>query len=226
MTIFIKDLICLTLMVVALVIGSFTQPTLFIADTRPSIDLEKIIPIQLGGWKKTNGSYGQIVNPQQKEKLESLYSQLLSRTYVNAEGQQVMLSIAYGRDQRSYMAVHYPEVCYPAQGFAVSTNKISSIETNGQTLPVRHLETKQGDRRIEPVTYWTTIGEYRSLGGVGKRMLQLKYGLEGKIPDGILFRVSSIGANTEQQFRLQNSFISALLSSIPLYERNLINGKN
>ncbi len=219
-----QSIILLALMLLSAVVAVATRPTVFIADTRPKIDLVKIVPEQFDGWKESKQSYGLVVNPQEKEKLESLYTQLLSRTYVNTNGQRVMLSIAYGRDQRSYMAVHYPEVCYPAQGFSVTSNKADEFPFEGRSIAVRRLETALNKQRFEPVTYWTTIGEYRSLGGVLKRLIELEYGLKGKIPDGLLFRVSSIGQDSAAQFVIQQEFITALLTAIAPDQRVLLTG--
>jgi EpsI family protein len=39
--------------------------------------------------------------------------------YVNASGYRIMLSLAYGSDQRGALQAHKPEVRYPAQGFTL-----------------------------------------------------------------------------------------------------------
>lgn len=48
----------------------------------------------------------QVVNPQTQELLDKLYSQILTRTYVNAKGYRIMLSLAYGSDQRGALQAH------------------------------------------------------------------------------------------------------------------------
>jgi EpsI family protein len=200
------------------------EPRSYIADADTAVELETVIPSQFGEWQEMKQVAGLIVNPQLQEKLDTLYSQILTRSYVNAKGQRVMLSIAYGRDQRSYMAVHYPEVCYPAQGFSLLSNRLGTIDFNGRPYAVRQLETQLGKQRYEPVTYWTTIGEYRSLGGFKKRLLELQYGFAGEIPDGLLFRVSSIGTDTPNQLALQQQFISALLNEVTPKQRTFLTG--
>jgi EpsI family protein len=200
------------------------EPRSYIADSHTAVELETVIPSQFGEWQEMKQVAGLIVNPQLQEKLDTLYSQILTRSYVNAKGQRVMLSIAYGRDQRSYMAVHYPEVCYPAQGFSLLSNRLGTIDFNGRPYAVRQLETQLGKQRYEPVTYWTTIGEYRSLGGFKKRLLELQYGFAGEIPDGLLFRVSSIGTDTPNQLALQQQFISALLNEVTPKQRTFLTG--
>lgn len=220
-----KSIILLALMLLSAALGAALRPHISMADERPPIDLAAMVPTTFADWHELQSSSGQIVNPQQQEKLNSLYSQLLTRTYVNTLGQRIMLSIAYGRDQRSYMAVHYPEACYPAQGFRLITNKVASFSNSTESFSVRQLETALGEQRFEPVTYWTTIGDYGSLGGFAKRLVELQYGMEGKIPDGLIFRVSSIGKDSAIQFALQQVFISTLLKSISPDQRALLTGK-
>ena len=59
------------------------------------------------------------MDPGQKALLDRLYEQQLSRTYENAQGYRIMLSIAYGGNQRDELELHKPEVCYVAQGFVL-----------------------------------------------------------------------------------------------------------
>ena len=58
--------------------------------------LEAVIPKQFGDWREDTSGAGGVVNPQQEQLLKQLYSQILTRTYVNPQGQRVVLSI--GRD--------------------------------------------------------------------------------------------------------------------------------
>lgn len=223
-----KNLIKALSVFCALVIASFLalqlKPTKFLSQIHPIGNLEEIIPKQFSEWKYVEDK-GQIVaDPRIKERLDTIYNQILSRAYVNNEGYVIMLSIAYGEDQRSDMAVHYPEVCYPAQGFTIKSNEVSSINTTHGTIPVRRLVSSMGSYRVEPITYWTTIGDYVSLGGKEKRLLELQYGLEGIVPDGLLFRVSSISSDTKSAFEMQEKFIEDMLQNISAETRLRISG--
>ena len=108
-------------MVTSSVAGFALRPTLK-ADHAPRYRLEEIVPAQFGEWKMLPDSSTQVVNPQTEQLLNKLYSQILARTYVNAAGYQIMLSLAYGDDQRGGLQAHQPEVCYPAQGFTLLSN--------------------------------------------------------------------------------------------------------
>ncbi|WP_127997836.1 exosortase-associated protein EpsI, B-type [Piscinibacter defluvii] len=188
-------------------------------------ELERAVPRRFAGWQLDAAAGAALVNPRQQAALERLYQQMLARTYRNEAGERVMLALTYGADQRSDMALHYPEVCYPAQGFAVRSNRAGVLSVPGGHLAVRRLETALGTQRPEPVTYWTTIGEYHSLGSVERRLIELRYGLRGLIPDGYLVRVSSIGIDSAGEFARQDRFVAALLQALAPATRLALTGR-
>jgi len=189
------------------------------------VDLEAMVPKRFGEWVMDERVSGGIVNPIAEATLKRIYSQILTRTYVGPNGRLVMVSIAYGDDQRKYLALHYPEVCYPAQGFSVKSNVTGQTQIAGQVLPLRRLETFMGPNRHEPITYWTTMGDYTSFSGLPRRMIELRYGLQRLIPDGLLFRVSTIGPDSEAEFALQERFIQQLLANVSPEVRTLLTGQ-
>ena len=73
--------------------------------------------------------------------------------------------------------------------------------------------------RNEPITYWVTIGNKAVLPGFDQKLQQLRYGLTGSVPDGILVRVSSISPDEGRAYRLQTIFIQDMLSTIGTKER-------
>ena len=50
--------------------------------------------------------------------------------------------------------------------------------------------------RVEPVTYWLTVGSQVIQSNLDKRIALIRLGLTGQIPDGLLFRVSSIDGDS------------------------------
>jgi len=215
------SLILLFMMLAAAGLAIPLRPTRNLAAEQARFDLDSVLPVSFPNWRSDPNKYIQVVNPIEKANVERIYSQTLSRTYVGPSGYRVMLSLAYGRDQRSgiAMSVHFPEVCYPAQGFDVTSNRIGKVSTVHGAIPVRLLETKLGNTRYEPVTYWTTIGQYVTLGGVDRRLIELRYGLNGEIPDGLLFRVSSLDTDSVRAFALQEKFIADLVQSLSSEQR-------
>ncbi|MEC5218872.1 EpsI family protein [Actimicrobium sp. GrIS 1.19] len=186
-------------------------PTTYFAQSRPKSTLERAVPKQFGDWKEEIQQTANIISPDRIALLNKLYSETLTRTYVNSAGERVMLSIAYGQDQRKGNEVHYPEVCYPAQGFELTSLTPSVLKTEQGSIVVNRLETNLSKQRYEPVTYWTTIGNQVTLGGSDKRVKELAFGLKGVIPDGLVFRVSTIDREPSHAYGVQDAFVNALL---------------
>jgi EpsI family protein len=210
----IKNLIMLGLMFVAAATAPVLRPTEYLSDLRAKVDLDDLIPKQFGEWRQLEQSRGQIVNPQQSRLLQQLYTQTVARSYINAHGTVIMMSIAYGANQSDSVALHYPEVCYPAQGFQVQSIVRANVSTDFGNIPAKQLSTRLGSRS-EPVTYWSTLGDQVVVGGFRTKLAQLDYRFSGYIPDGLIFRVSSIDKDTKKAFVDQASFIKELIGSLP-----------
>lgn len=199
------------------------RPTQKIADQGPPVDLETMVPRIFGDWREEQHNSVQIVDPQQKEMIDKIYTQTLNRTYVNSDGYRVMLAIAYGDDQRDSMQMHYPEVCYPAQGFMLQSKQAGTLATANGSIPVTRILTNLGQRN-EPVTYWTMVGDQVFQGGVQKKLTEMKYGLNGEIPDGMLIRVSSIDTETARAYEIQTQFADQMLGALQPEHRQKLNG--
>lgn len=186
------------------------KPTKRLADQRSKINLATEIPTAFGDWTEDTSLTPILPNPEVQAKLDVLYSSTLARTYRNNAGQRVMLSIAYGSDQSSEAtSVHRPEFCYSAQGFKVSNLGQATLNIGSHQLNVQRLLGVLGQRR-ETVTYWITMDDIATLPGLSRKLAQMRYGLRGEIPDGLLFRVSSFAANNEQSYELQDQFLNDL----------------
>lgn len=199
------------------------RPDTRVADLGPGISLETMIPKQFGDWREAPQRGVQVVNPQTQALLDKLYSQVLTRVYINARGYRIMLSLAYGSDQRGSLQAHKPEVCYPAQGFTLHSSKSSQIATPFGEIPAQRLFTTLGPRQ-EPVTYWFTVGDKAVQNKLQKRLVDLRYGLTGQIPDGMIFRVSSIDPDQNRANQAQDQFIIQLLQAVSPAERKRLAG--
>jgi EpsI family protein len=132
--------------------------------------------------------------------------------------QGVMLSIAYGGEQSNSLALHLPEVCYTAQGFQVVEASDGVLATRTGPLPVKRLVARQNARN-EPITYWITIGDKAVASGIQQKLQRLAYGVTGKIPDGMLVRVSTIQPDQRDAWRVHAAFISQMLDVLPARDR-------
>lgn len=194
------------------------------ADRIGVLELELLVPAAFGDWRIDPLVLPLQVSPDVQEQLDKIYDRTLARTYVNGEGKRVMLSIAYGAVQTRALQLHKPEICYAAQGFEVRTSVQSAFAGPAGPMPVRRVIAAHGPR-TEPITYWMRMGDDLVYGGVEQTLTRVRYGLRGRIPDGLLFRVSTIGTDEAREFALQDRFVSELLSSLSPPARSRLIGE-
>jgi EpsI family protein len=202
------------LLVSASGLAHVTKPTIHLADQIGKVDIEAIFPKSFGNWRVDTNMPATIVSPDVEALLKSLYAQTVSRTYIGPQGERIMLSVAYGGDQSDATRAHRPDVCYPAQGFDILSNRNAHIDVGPAELPVRHMVAKLG-QRLEPVTFWFVVGEHVAVSGQQQKLAQLSYGVRGVIADGMLVRVSSIDPNATAAYQVQARFIADMLAAMP-----------
>lgn len=203
----LRALFAMLLLLSASGLAHVAKPTMHLADQQNKVDLDGVFPKAFGGWRVDTNQPVSIVSPDVEALLKSLYAQTVTRTYVGAQGERMMLSVAYGGDQSDATRAHRPDVCYPAQGFDILANNDARIHVGAGELPVRHMLAKLG-QRYEPVTFWFVVGDQVAVSGQQQKLAQLRYGLRGLIPDGMLVRVSSIDPDADAGYRAQARFIA------------------
>lgn len=187
------------------------------------LNLENMIPSSFNNWKIEPSFSTLMVNPDTQGELHKIYNQILSRTYVNKDGERIMLSIAYGSNQSTDLHVHRPEICYSSSGFTIGKISKTFIDTISGRIPVMRLVAQKGSRN-EPITYWIRVGDTLTRGWIEQKLAAMSYGLNGVVPDGLLFRVSSISNDNQDSFRIQQIFLSDLLRAIPSTDRHWLIG--
>jgi EpsI family protein len=199
-------------MLAATLLAFLLTPHNLMARTHDVFDIDKHIPRQFGEWSPVPG-FGVVAPP--PDGLERLiYNQEVSRAFVDRDGHMVMLVVAYGESQSDRLQLHHPEVCYTAQGFRVSRTSSAKLDVAAaRPLKLIRLVARREDR-LEPISYWMRIGYDNSNSNWERQALKLGYGLRGWIPDGALFRVSTLGVPEAQSFEVQDKFIRDLLNSV------------
>jgi len=206
------------------------KPRELMASASTVPNLETVIPRKFGQWTLVpnvglvtpSGPTGYV---RQQELSAKIYSQELGRGYTDGAGHVVMLLVAYGPIQDYRLKAHLPEVCYGAAGFRVSGKTVTKLSYGDDAVPLalsRITAAKEG--RFEPVTYWMRIGHDVVTGVFDRQMARMKYGLQGLIPDGALFRVSTVGMTEEASYRLQDQFIRDLIGAIPAQNQRFFVG--
>jgi EpsI family protein len=182
-----------------------------------ALDLEGMIPASFGDWRVDPGEEPVALAPDVQANLDKLYGQVVARTYVNSAGERMMLTVAHGGDQSDALKAHRQEVCYRAQGFEIHRLQQGELATAGRTIPVTRMLALRGERS-EPVTYWFTMGDRVVLGRLERLRVQLASGLAGRIPDGMLVRVSSLSSEPAKAFAAQQAFVAAIVAAVPAAE--------
>jgi EpsI family protein len=179
----------------------------------PAFNLERLVPQSFGDWRLDASIVPIPPSPDVQANLDKLYDQLVNRTYINSRGERVMLSIAYGGDQSDSLKAHRQEVCYSAQGFSIRELLQGEVDYAGRHIPVARLLAVKGGRS-EPVTYWFTMGDHVVMSRLGRLLVQLRYGMQGQIPDGMLVRVSNLSGDSQSSYAVHTRFINAMFGAL------------
>lgn len=182
-----------------------------------------VIPTAFGAWASQGDDA--LVRPETSGKLaELLYSELVSRIYSNEEtGSLVMVLVAYGDTQSDLLQLHRPESCYPAVGFQLKMSQAAPVPLgpNG-AIPGRRVIAERSGRR-ESIVYWTRLGEFLPDSASAQREARFLTAVKGYIPDGALFRFSTLRTEGDV-FADLDQFISGLVRAVAPAARKALIG--
>lgn len=186
--------------------------------------IEDIVPKKIGSW--THVPSNAFVLPKTPGSLaDRLYSQTVSRLYQSPTAVPVMLVIAYGNLQSDLLQLHRPEACYTSVGFTISRSAVADVALGPKAaLRVREL-VASSDSRIEPIVYWTRIGDDLPTDGSEQRWSKLRQQMNGLIPDGVLVRVSTVGEPTSAVFDGLREFSAEMVRAIAIRDRAALVGR-
>ncbi len=215
-------LVCIALLS-GLVLAEWAKPRN--SEVQPAPRLEDTIPRQFGDWKELNSPYLQVrLETNTVPGMSQPYDQTLMRTYVNSQGQQIMVALAWGQKQSQEVKTHRPDVCYVAQGFAIKTlepTRFKGIATTtaATTSPVTGQRmVAMNSKAGEAVAYWIRIGSVYSESAWETRKHILTEGFAGRVPDGVLVRASQTIRKSEDaaaSFPLLEQFLADLVAASP-----------
>jgi EpsI family protein len=192
---------------------------------KPSFD--SVVPKQFADWiEVTDVIDNTIVDPEQQDAVNRLYSQIVSRTYVQqSSGRRIMLSLAYGDNQTFSKQLHRPEACYSSQGFQIENLREEKVQILGQSMLLNRMTGVIGNRH-EQVTYWIRIGD-KLINGPPYMLniARLSLGLRGYVADGLLFRVSEVTDDESSSNVLQDQFINNFLKALSPSEQVMLIGQ-
>lgn len=188
-----------------------------------AVKLDAWIPEAFGDWKVDRSIVPIPMSADVESAVYSVYDAVLGRTYVNSRGQRIMLSVGYSRQQGGVQKPHWQEICYRAQGFAVSNLTRGSATVAEREIPVTRLVAKQGPR-VEFVTYWLTLGDHVVANRTDRLTRLIRMGLNRETTDGYLMRISSLNDDADAAFGEHIEFAEALLAAVSDEKRRVLVG--
>lgn len=195
----------------------YLKPPRLPGSATPRLDLDRLIPARFGPWQVDRVAATFVRAADRRGVQTRLYDQVLERTFVNDQGQRIMLSVAYGAEQSSDMQLHRPEVCYRAGGFEVRDSTAATLQLDQRSLAVTRLLAAMPGRP-EPITYWTVVGG-RAVTGGPTLLERLALTARRERSDGLLVRVSSIDADTARAYELHEDFAEELVRALTPADR-------
>jgi EpsI family protein len=198
-------------------------PRRIVAEQPVPVDLATWIPHAFGVWELDESVNVVPLSFIAAAEAETVYVQTLERVYVDDQSRRIMLSLAYGDRQEGDLQAHRPEFCFKAQGFQLAGLHDLKLDTGLGELPLRRMEARRPGR-TEPVSYWLTIGEQPTLPGFRRKLAQLRHGLTGETPDGVLIRISSLDDVPSRAYAVHDDFIRDLLNGLATDVRRRLAG--
>lgn len=110
------------------------------------------VPYQFGAWKGADASFDPVYGPDPADTI-------LLRSYTTEETTpSVIVYVGFYRNLSTILDVHTPELCYPAQGWAVSSAGSASVGAfRGTKIPAKEITVdKDGTKRL--VMWWYNAG--------------------------------------------------------------------
>jgi EpsI family protein len=152
--------------------------------------LDRVVPARIGPWSEA--PMGGLSIPRGETPAGDAYDDLLTRLYTAPNATPIMLLIAYGATQSGNTQLHSPEDCYPNAGFDLQRWQDVPLRTPGAKPLLARYFTATAPGRIEQVLYWNRIGREYPMGFFDQRWSLLRQMTAGRIPDGVLVRISTI----------------------------------
>ncbi len=182
-------------------------------------DLELVLPKVVDEWRMVASPLVQVgVSTSTDPSIDQPYNQSVLRSYANPAGEMIQVAVAWGKRQRQEVKIHRPELCYPAQGYRVlSLSDVTFPLRTPEGEPVigKRMLTRDRNGQIEAVSYWIRIGSIYSDSAWRTRLHIVQEGLHGRIPDGVLVRVSQHvpeGTALGPVYQRQEAFAARMVS--------------
>ncbi|MET0376974.1 MAG: exosortase-associated protein EpsI, V-type [Rhizorhabdus sp.] len=185
--------------------------------------LDSLFPKKVGDWEyKTDSG---LVLPPEDELRDRLYSRVLTRYYAAPNQMPIMFLVAYSSEQDGMLQVHRPEICYPAAGYEVMEQRFIPLDVGGGlTIPGHYLNARSISRQ-EQLIYWTRIGNDFPTRWWAQHWAVAKENLKGRVPDGVLVRISTAAPDDKSAMTALTRFIPKMLEQLSPTARRVLFGE-
>lgn len=185
--------------------------------------IDPLFPKRVADW--TFETSDGLILPSSDELSDRFYSNLITRYYTSPTQLPVMLLVAYSDTQDGMIQVHRPEVCYPAAGYNLVRQQIIPLDAGrGVTLPTHFISTESASR-VEQLIYWTRIGHDFPTRWWEQHWAVAKENLKGRVPDGILIRISTSAPDDQTAQITLRRFLTPLIRQMSPAGRRLLFGE-
>lgn len=193
----------------------------------PVPDIDRHLPKTVGAWQVIETATVP-VSLTEGTSMSQPYNQTVMRSYGDRRGHVINVAVAWGEKQRQEIKIHRPELCYPAQGFQVlnlTDVRFPIPNAGGQPVLGKRMLTRDRNGQIEAVSYWIRIGGIYSDSAWQTRLHIFKEGMAGRIPDGVLVRMSQRLADERElsaAYSLQEQFAAELVARTEAQTQHLL----
>lgn len=185
--------------------------------------IDPLFPKKVGDWEYATSSG--LVMPPADQLRDRLYNAILTRYYASPTNLPVMLLVAYNGTQDGMLQVHRPEVCYPSAGYELMNEMLIPLDVGGGLTVPGHYISARSTSRHEQMIYWTRIGNDFPTRWWAQHWAVAKENLKGRVPDGVLVRISTAAPDDETALLTLRRFFPLLLAQLSPTARRLIFGE-
>lgn len=184
--------------------------------------LEAAIPKTVGPLRFITSSG--LVLPPKDELSERLYDQVLTRVYGGNGMLPVLALFAYGSVQNLSLELHRPEECYPQQGFTITRPERLPLRLADRSIPASALTASRPGGYVEQLVYWSRIGTHFPTSKNEQSWIVTRENFSGRMPDGILVRLSVPTADRALGVRTAEVFLRDLAGALSSEGRRIVFG--
>lgn len=185
-------------------------------------ELSAAIPKTVGAYRYATSSG--LILPPRDELSEKLYDQVLTRVYAAPGKPPIMALFAYGSVQNLSLELHRPDECYPPQGFAITALERLPLSAGGHAIAANVLTARRPDGYVEQVVFWTRIGTRFPPDQGAQTMLVARENFAGRMPDGLLVRLSVPSPERADSIAAIRAFLQDLDSGLSSAGRRIMFG--